>query len=63
MRVEDYHAKKLSFFRRTQMEAGYEVDGVGNQSAHDECPGGGRSDVRNLLTQLYPVVFNPATRV
>lgn len=43
------HAEKLSLLRRAKVKTRDEVDGVSNQGAHDECIGGARDDVSNLL--------------
>ena len=57
------HTEELSFLGCAQVKAGNVVDGVRDQSAHDECVGGAGDDVSNLLVNRGKVASEEATKI
>lgn len=54
------HAEKLCFLGCAEVEAGDEVDGVGDDGGHDEGVAGGCDNVGDLDVELFVVVIDPA---
>lgn len=55
------HAEKLSLGGSTEVKAGNEVDGLGDESRDDKGIAAAGKDVDNLLVELSPVAVEEAT--
>lgn len=56
------HAEQLRLLGRAEVQAGDEVDGVGEDVREGEGPARGGEDVRELYVELFVLVVDPAAR-
>lgn len=54
------HAQEFSLLARAKVQAWDEVDSVGDEQRHAECPAAGSKDVGDLDVENFPLLTDPA---